>query len=184
MAKIKIQSATTALTTRSKTRKKSASPLSKIVGVHRSPRPSFIPPAHPSLWPAPPNGADWLHELKFDGYRMQLHVFDKKATLFTRRGDDWTDRFGSIASVLRSLQHDAIFDGEIVALDDQGRPNFHFLQLAVKQPDTKPIVYFAFDLLYLDGFDVRDLQLIERRELVRSVLTAETDQVDHSTEID
>jgi bifunctional non-homologous end joining protein LigD len=133
--------------------------------------PGFVEPQHPTAWPKPPNGDSWLSEIKFDGYRAQIHVFDAKPIIYTRRGNDWTGRFDQVASALRSLKHDAIFDGELVALDEKGFPDFHALQLAAREAQAERVVYFAFDLLYLDGYDVRDLPLIERRELLRALVT-------------
>ena len=106
----------------------------------------------------PPTGAGWVHEIKFDGYRMQLRVEDGKATLRTRKGLDWTDKFPAIASGRRGLP-DCIIDGEIVALDHNGAPDFAALQAALSDGKTEQLIFFAFDLLFAGGEDLRALPL-------------------------
>jgi len=106
-----------------------------------------------------------------DGYRAQAHVVKANAAIYTRRGYDWSDRFGSIAQALHELgKHDFILDGEIVVLDERGISNFHSLQddLAGKRQDR--LVYFVFDVLYLDGFDLRQVPLIDRKQILADLL--------------
>ena len=103
-----------------------------------------------------PEGEEWIHEIKFDGYRTQAHLDGANTTIYTRRGYDWTDRFEAIATSLRKLRiKRAIFDGEIIVPDERGASDFHRLQedLARKRDDR--FVYFIFDLLYLNGLDLR-----------------------------
>ena len=131
--------------------------------------PRFIEPQLCRLVDAPPSGADWIHEVKFDGYRMQLHVQDGKATLRTRKGLDWTDKFAAIAKAAAKLP-DTILDGEIVALDHNGAPDFAALQAALSDGKTEGLVFFAFDLLVADGEDLRPLPLLQRKVRLEKLL--------------
>ena len=98
----------------------------------------------------PPSGEGWCHEIKFDGYRVQLRVEDGEATLKTRKGLDWTDKFKAIAKEGSALP-DALIDGEIVALDHNGAPDFSTLQAAISDGKTDELIFYAFDLLFADG---------------------------------
>nr|WP_314257941.1 ATP-dependent DNA ligase [uncultured Devosia sp.] len=111
----------------------------------------------PKLVDLPPAGDGWLHEIKYDGYRIQIHVAGGKVTTYTRNGFDWTDKFPVIAKAARGVPaRTAIIDGEICIQDDRGVTDFGALPSAIK---SRPhdLVYFAFDLLHLDGEDLRDL---------------------------
>lgn len=134
--------------------------------------PGFIAPALATLSATPPSGAQWLHEVKFDGYRMQAHVQDGTIVLYTRSGIDWSERFGEqIASALRGLDcNEAIIDGEIVVLAENGVASFSRLQIALTERHTELMTFYAFDLLYLDGEDKRDEPLVERKERLRALL--------------
>jgi len=119
-----------------------------------------------------PSAADgWCHEIKFDGYRVQLRVEDGEATLKTRKGLDWTDKFASIAKEANGLP-DVLIDGEIVALDHNGAPNFSSLQAALSDGKTEDLIFFAFDLLFAEGLDYRRLPLGERKERLKKLLEA------------
>ena len=96
----------------------------------------------------------WCHEIKFDGYRVQLRVEGGKATLKTRKGLDWTDKFEAIAKAGSALP-DVLIDGEIVALDHNGVPDFSTLQAAISDGKTDNLIFFAFDLLFAGGEDLR-----------------------------
>ena len=124
--------------------------------------PDFVPPQLCRLVARPAAGDDWAHEIKFDGYRMQLRVEDGTATLRTRKGLDWTDKYQPIADAASGLP-DCIVDGEIVALDHNGAPDFAALQAAMSDGKVKDLVFFAFDLLFHDGKDLRPLPLAERK---------------------
>ena len=102
----------------------------------------------------PPAGEGWGHEIKFDGYRMQLRVEDGEVALKTRKGLDWTDKFAAIAKEARSLP-DVLIDGEIVALDHNGVPDFSALQAALSDGKTDELIFFAFDLLFAEDEDLR-----------------------------
>jgi bifunctional non-homologous end joining protein LigD len=134
--------------------------------------PDFVPPCLATLQTTPPAGGEWLHEVKFDGYRTQAHIADGKVSLLTRKGLDWTDRFGKeIAGALAGLEcDDAILDGEIVVLADNGVSSFSALQAALSDGHTDKLIYYVFDLLYLDGEDVSAEPLADRKERLRELL--------------
>lgn len=138
--------------------------------------PGFIEPELAQQTAQAPDSSDWIHELKLDGYRIQIHIRTAKsgkrsATLYTRKGLDWTDRMPDIARAATLLPVDAaILDGEVVALDKQGIANFADLQAAFQEGREKYLTYFAFDLLHLDGHNLRGLSLIERKQLLTELL--------------
>lgn len=136
------------------------------------PLPEFIPPALATLQKRPPSGAEWLHEVKFDGYRIQARLDQENARLLTRTGLDWTDRFGTeVTEALAALPCDqAVLDGEIVVLADDGVASFSALQAALSGRNTASMVYYAFDLLHLDGDDLLGLHLVERKQRLAELL--------------
>ncbi len=138
---------------------------------HISSLPKFIEAQLCRLVDAPPSGADWIHEVKFDGYRIQLRVLDGKAVLRTRKGLDWTARFAAIARAGAKLP-DCILDGEIVALDHNGAPDFAGLQAALSDGKNEGLVFFAFDLLALKDEDLRPLALLARKARLEKLLKA------------
>ncbi len=131
--------------------------------------PGFIEPQLCKSVDRPPQGAGWAHEIKFDGYRLQLRVRDGKATLKTRKGLDWTEKFQAIADHAAALP-DGLYDGEAVALDDNGAPDFPALQAALADGESEDLIFFAFDALFLEGEDLRDLPLRERKTRLKAVL--------------
>ena len=136
-----------------------------------APMPDFIEPQLCKLAERAPSGGAFGHEIKFDGYRMQLRVEGGEAALRTRKGLDWTERFPEIAAAARGLQ-DCIVDGEICALDAQGQPDFGGLQAALSTGETKDLIYFAFDLLHAGGEDLMRLPLMDRKARLQPVLKA------------
>jgi len=124
--------------------------------------PAFVEPQLCKLVDKPPAGKTWAHEIKFDGYRMQLRVQGGKAKLLTRKGLDWTDRFPAVIKAAAKLP-DGIIDGELVALDHTGAPSFAGLQAAISDEKTDDLVFFVFDLLFATGEDLRDLSLSDRK---------------------
>jgi len=134
------------------------------------PMPGFIAPQLATLVERPPRGDNWVHEIKFDGYRMQLRIEAGEAVLRTRKGLDWTDRFAAIAAEAAKLG-DAIVDGEVVALDASGSPDFAALQAALADEKTDNLIFFAFDLLFEGGEDLRTLPLSERKARLRRLLS-------------
>jgi bifunctional non-homologous end joining protein LigD len=133
--------------------------------------PAFVAPELCASVDRPPAGAGWCHEIKFDGYRVQLRVEDGEATLKTRKGLDWTKKFGAIAKEGGALP-DALIDGEIVALDHNGAPDFSTLQAAISDGKTGDLIFYAFDLLFAAGEDLRALPLGERKARLKKLLEA------------
>jgi bifunctional non-homologous end joining protein LigD len=118
-----------------------------------------------------PEGEGWVHELKFDGYRVLVRLDHGSVTLLTRNGNDWTDRMSGLARAFRHWNVDsAIVDGEVVVLDDKGRSDFQKLQNSLSSENDEPLVYYAFDLLHLDGRDLRPLPLFERKDALAALL--------------
>jgi bifunctional non-homologous end joining protein LigD len=117
-----------------------------------------------------PEGDDWIHEIKFDGYRVLARVTKDSVRLITRNGKDWTDRFPELADALGGLPCDAaVLDGEVVVLDRKGISRFQRLQNALSSGRERPL-YFAFDLLHLDGWDLAAVAIEERKELLRPLV--------------
>jgi bifunctional non-homologous end joining protein LigD len=118
-----------------------------------------------------PDGPEWIHEVKYDGYRLRLALDRGSARIGTRNGADWTDRFGPIAAALEALPAaSAMLDGEVVVFASDGRPDFGALQEALAAKDPRGVTFVAFDLLYLDGVDLRGEPLRRRKELLKSLL--------------
>ncbi len=133
--------------------------------------PEFIAPQLASPATAPPNGKGWLHELKLDGYRIQARKDGAKVQLLTRTGLDWTHRMKTIAAEVAKLPaENLIADGEVVVLAPDGTTSFADLQAAFQEGTSKPLTYFLFDLLHLNGHNLRGLPLRERKELLLKLL--------------
>ncbi len=124
--------------------------------------PGFIEPQLTKTLKKPPAGPGWAHEIKFDGYRMQLRTMGGKATLFSRKGLDWSEKFPEIVAAGAKLA-DGILDGEVVALDHTGAPDFAALQAAISDAKTKDLVFFVFDQLFRGKEDLRPLPLSDRK---------------------
>ncbi|WP_104668869.1 DNA ligase D [Ensifer adhaerens] len=131
--------------------------------------PEFFAPQLCQTVARPPTGDKWLHEIKFDGYRIQLRVADGVATLKTRKGLDWTAKYREIAKAASALP-DCIIDGEICALDENGAPDFSALQAALSEAKTGNLVYFAFDLVFDGDEDLRADQLVDRKQRLKAML--------------
>ena len=129
------------------------------------PLPAFVAPQLASLVAEPPAGKDWLHEIKYDGYRAIAAIgAGGRCRIYTRSGQDWTDKFAGIAAELTELKvGSALLDGEIVVLDEHGRTSFQRLQNALKEGRT-PLTYYVFDILELDGHDLRQEPLSAARK--------------------
>jgi bifunctional non-homologous end joining protein LigD len=145
--------------------------IGRISGARRSGLPTFVKPSLATLAANAPSGADFVHEIKFDGYRMQARIGDGRVELRTRTGLDWTDRFPTIAGALAALKgHDAVLDGEIVSGNARGVADFSALQDDLKSGRRDRLVYYAFDLLHLDGYDLTRTTLLDRKNALRSLL--------------
>ena len=133
--------------------------------------PGFIEPCLATLVEQVPTRGQWCHEIKFDGYRVQAHLANGKWKLFTRNGYDWTTRFAGIPQALRAIGNKSvILDGEVVVQAPSGRSDFRLLQADLASGRADRLAYCAFDLLYLDGYDLRDAALKHRRSLLQDVL--------------
>jgi bifunctional non-homologous end joining protein LigD len=137
-----------------------------IQGAKPSEMPGFIAPQLATSRSKAPSGNQWLHEIKYDGYRVQLHVNKQRRTIFTRGGLDWTKRFSVIAGAFDIPVERAILDGEIVVVKD-GRTSFSELQAELAKGNQDCLLFYAFDLLYLEGFDLRKAPLVERKRILK-----------------
>ncbi len=141
----------------------------------------FRPPQLAQLMKSVPQGEAWLHEMKFDGYRTVSGLFGKKVQLLTRSGLDWTEAYGGIAKGLAKIKAEqAIFDGEIVWQGKDGKPDFQGLQNALSEGESKHLIYYIFDLLELNGKDLRGLPLIERKKLLKKLILKSNAQIKFS----
>lgn len=131
----------------------------------------FIDPLLPTLVDKPPEGDDWIHEVKFDGYRSQIIIDEEGTRVFTRRGLDWTAKYRDIAKAAGELDEvqSAIIDGEIFVLNDAGRSDFAALRKAITQRQHD-LYFIAFDLLSLNGHDLRDMPLEDRRGILAAMI--------------
>jgi bifunctional non-homologous end joining protein LigD len=133
--------------------------------------PAFVAPQLCTLVDATPEGDDWIHEIKYDGYRIETAIADGKVKLYTRKGLDWTGKFAAVVPAFAALPcPSALIDGEIAIADAKGRTDFGALQQAIGGDQTG-MAYYAFDLLHLDGEDLRKKPLIERKEALQALLS-------------
>ena len=140
--------------------------------------PAWIPPCLPTLVERPPEGMTWQHEIKWDGYRVSAYLDDGNVTIRTRNGHDWTHRFPAIAAAMADIPvHNAIIDGEAVLLDEEGKSSFAALQAALgtggRGPGKRLAVearLYCFDLLFLDGHDLREWSLSNRRDALLATI--------------
>lgn len=137
--------------------------------------PDFVAPQLCVSVVRPPAGDDWVHEIKFDGYRIQLRIENGNVSLKTRKGLDWTEKFSAVANEAAKLP-DGIIDGEIVALNHNGHPNFASLQAALSDGKTDELIFYAFDLLLSGEEDLRRRPLSERKERLRALLNGKRER--------
>lgn len=131
--------------------------------------PDFVAPQLAKLVSDPP-GPGYVHEVKYDGYRMQARIEDGRATLRTRSGLDWTDKFPEIAKALDGVE-DCIIDGEICAVDKNDHPHFAGLQQAISTGKTGGLILYAFDLMYRGREDFRAWPLVTRKAVLKEIVT-------------
>src|SRR4051794_30862409 len=137
----------------------------------KAPMPGFIEPCDPTLQERAPVGSDWVYEIKTDGYRVQVHIRDANVTVYSRSGYDWTQQFGAISKAAAKLKvRDAIIDGEATVLGVSGLPDFQALRRELGNPASPRLLYQAFDLLYLNGADLRSAPLLDRKRALKSLL--------------
>ena len=152
------------------TRRKAPAPA-LIEGAIKGPMPGFIEPCLATLVANPPVGEQWVHEIKFDGYRIQAHIEKGAVRLLTRKGLDWTDRFGGLPRLLGGLHCSAaLIDGELVVEDAEGHSSFSALADALKSGLAERFVFHCFDLLYLDGMNLLRAKLIDRKTALQTML--------------
>jgi DNA ligase D len=138
--------------------------------VSQSRPPKFIAPQVPILSVEPPQGDGWIHEIKHDGFRTLLRIDGGDIRTFSRGGHDWSDKYGRIIEACSKLKcRSALIDGEVIVQDNNGLSDFAALRAAIEGAPHR-LVMFAFDLLFLDGEDLRRLPLIERRERLGTLL--------------
>jgi bifunctional non-homologous end joining protein LigD len=162
------KSMTKAKASKHKAKKAKADP---VAGARPAPLPQFIPPCLALLGVTAPDSPDWIHEIKFDGYRMQARIDHGDVRLLTRKALDWSDKFSPIAQALELLSvEQAVLDGELVSEDENGRSSFSKLQQDLKEGQTKTFVYYVFDLLYRDGYDLTPVPLQARKQALADLL--------------
>lgn len=153
----------------------SPAPLHNLKNAPKEKLPAFIEPQLAVQAKSPPRGDGWLHEVKLDGYRIEArvqHTGKHSVQLFTRTGLDWTHRMKSIADDVNALPvKSALFDGEVVVLNQNGVTSFADLQAAFQDKEKKPLTYFVFDLLHLNGHNLRNLALEERKNILAGILS-------------
>ncbi len=142
----------------------------KVRGARKGILPAFLEPSLPQQTDRAPSGPKWVHEIKYDGYRMQARIDGPDVRLLTRKGLDWTSRFPSIATALKTPGlGSALLDGEIVVEDSAGLPSFTLLQSDLKSGRGDRFRYFLFDLLYCEGFDLTQATLLDRKALLQQI---------------
>ncbi|MCK1420272.1 DNA ligase D [Bradyrhizobium sp. 182] len=145
--------------------------VSRVHGAIKAAVPGYIEPCDPTLREKPPRGEDWVYEIKADGYRAQLHLQDEDAKVYSRNGLDWTEQFSSIAAGAHLLKaNSAIIDGEAVVYGLGGLPDFQQLRRELGPKQSERVRYHAFDLLYLDGYDLRAVVYEDRKRLLERLL--------------
>ena len=144
----------------------------KLSRAKKAPLPTFIPPALASLARKAPGGSRWIHEIKYDGYRLQARIDRGQVRLLTRSGLDWTKKFGKrLVDALQELAvKNAVIDGELVVENKSAVSDFSMLQAALSEGNSKNFIFYVFDLLYLDGYDLRAVPLIERKSMLERLL--------------
>ncbi len=143
----------------------------QLKGSKKAEMPKRLKPQLATAADKAPQGDDWLHEIKFDGYRTLAFLEDGKARLVTRSGLDWTKRYGDLAHAFEQLPcKQAVIDGEIVVTDDEGVSRFAALQQAISDGPGNKLVYYAFDLVHLNGWDLRAVELAKRKDMLERLL--------------
>jgi bifunctional non-homologous end joining protein LigD len=144
-----------------------------LQGARQAPLPRSFRPQLACPAARVPGGEEWLHEIKFDGYRTIARLDGGEVRLYTRTGLDWTDRYGVLGQGFRGLPcQQALLDGEILVQDERGIASFAALQDALAEGRTHELIFFAFDLMYLDGYDLTEVPLLERKQALEELLDA------------
>ena len=147
--------------------------VSRLAGAKKGILPVFVEPSLAMLADKPPKGTNWLHEIKYDGYRMQARLDGGKVKLLTRKGLDWTKRFASIARALQALPlSSGLLDGEIIVQDESGVSSFSGLQSDLKSGRHDRMAFMVFDMMYCEGTNLMGTRLIERKEALEAILAS------------
>ncbi len=147
--------------------------IKTLPGARKASLPEFVAPQLATLVKEPPNGDEWLHELKFDGYRMICHLHRRKARFWSRNGKDWTEKFPNLAQALKTFPATtAILDGEVVVVDSAGRSSFQRLQQSMGGGSATAFVFEIFDLIYLEGYSLSQTPLRERKLALEQLLAS------------
>ncbi|KAA0968919.1 DNA ligase D [Aureimonas fodinaquatilis] len=167
-------------------RKKPQAAKPTVPKARKAPLPDFIPPMLAASGNPTPSGAEWLHEIKFDGYRLQARIDGGNVSLMTRSGLDWTSKFGpGIVNAIKSLEADnAILDGELVVETGAGTSDFSALQSDISDGRDDRFVFYAFDLMHLNGLDLCQTPLTDRKSLLESLLAGAPDRLRYSQHYD
>src|ERR1700694_6020998 len=164
--------------------RKNAGGVARIAGAWVGKLPSSLSPMLATLVDAIPTSDEWLHEIKFDGYRMLCRIDKGKVTVFCRNGREWTAALNRIPEAVGELGlESAGLDGEVTIVDARGRTSFQALQNALSDPKGERLVYFVFDLLYLDGYDLQGLALSDRKRLLRTLIPKTAGKVRFSVDV-
>ncbi|TIT15483.1 MAG: ATP-dependent DNA ligase, partial [Mesorhizobium sp.] len=155
---------------------------SKIKGAKKAVLPDFVEPTLATLVSSAPSGERWLHEIKFDGYRLQARIEAGRVKLLTRSGLDWTKKFGkAVVSALADIPvGTALIDGELVVETSAGASDFSALQADLSEGRSDRFRFYVFDLLHLDGYDLRDVALITRKELLEKIIGGDNGIISYS----
>ncbi|RWP17356.1 MAG: DNA ligase D [Mesorhizobium sp.] len=155
---------------------------SKIKGAKKAALPDFVEPTLATLVSSAPSGERWLHEIKFDGYRLQARIEAGRVKLLTRSGLDWTKKFGkAVVSALADVPVEtALIDGELVVEGSAGASDFSALQADLSEGRSDRFRFYVFDLLHLDGHDLRDVALIKRKELLEKIIGSDSGIISYS----
>src|SRR4051812_6678738 len=146
-------------------------PRPALPGARKAELRSYIEPCDPTLRDKAPEGDEWVYEVKADGYRIQLHVWDRAVRVFSRMGVDWTGQFSSVTdAAARLAARRCIIDGEVVAYGEAGRPDYEVLRRELNKSRGARLVYHAFDLLFLDGYDLRDVPYLQRKRALKEIV--------------
>lgn len=164
----------TVKSTKKRTGRSGSVRVAKLDGARKVTQPTKFAPQLATLAAEAPAGDDWLHELKFDGYRLLAHVKNGRVRLITRRGKDWTHRFEPLAAAIAELPvKQAILDGEVVSLKNEGESSFQQLQNVLKSGKTGALVYYVFDMPHCEGYSLMKVPLAERKEALASLLLSD-----------
>lgn len=142
-----------------------------LPGAHQAPQPGSLRPELATSMSEPPQGDDWVHEIKYDGYRILSFLSGGRVRLMSRNGLEWTERFGDIARALSVIPIEScILDGEVVVVDKEGRTDFQALQNILQGLTTGSLAYFVFDLPWCSGYDLTRTPLLDRKALLKQLL--------------